>query len=190
MEIEKKLAQTNLNQFKEVPMRVFAKACIEYQDFKTSAALMKFNWFGKSRMTCQTYFNAGVTYIKTGKCLNRILPKELKLYIDEFIAKGSYKALIPNENEKRGEFPKRKKHIEKFEVPIRRKISQPKAIIQSFLYGVKIANMLLTFNSEKEVNAFEQGYKLTNPNVNIQKVHINVDAISEVENESCNKIAR
>ena len=109
-QLEKNLKNTDLNQFKEAPLKMFAKGCIQYQDFKPSVAIMMIGecatgWSESSR---SMYFNGIKNYIKTGVFNGRTCSVKLKEQVDELLRTKKYVALTPS-NEDRAKDYKPKK---------------------------------------------------------------------------------
>ena len=67
MDIEKKLAKTDLNQFKTEPLKQLVKQIYKHQNFKTRVILEKINRANYSEHTVALYINKIKQYLKTGK---------------------------------------------------------------------------------------------------------------------------
>lgn len=177
MEIEKRLASADLSQFKTAPMEHFAREIARYRLWKTKEALSRINYAPLKTVTAEFYFNNAARYLSGGSC---VLSKPFKGYLDK------YKNIGPIEPEtgcRRGAFSERTKRKSRpiISEELREKRSPLKNIVQSFIYAVKIGNMLMTFKTSTEAQAFTQGYKMANPIAEVSEVHINSDAIEVVK---------
>lgn len=181
MEIEKKLANTDLNQFKTVPQEHLAKEIIRYQLWNAGKALDRINYAPLKRATALFYFHSGIRYLEGGKTY---LSEPFKKLLDKYKNNESCKIIIPFEGCERLPKDKRKKSkLDEPIIPVEKQEKKPlvKSIVETFLYAVKIGNMFLTFNTQKEVDAFTQGFKMANPTANFEQLHINTNAIERIE---------
>lgn len=159
MEIEKNLAKTDLNQFKEAPLKMFAKGCIQYQDFKQSIAI---NMIGEcatgwSKSSRSMYFNGIKNYLKTGVFNGRTCSVKLKEQVDELLKSKKYVALTPS-NEDRAKDYKPRKY----------KVVVPKKVVEELItvtapactnYGVKINNTIKLFPTKDACMAYIECYR-------------------------------
>lgn len=136
--LENDLKNKNIKeQFKQEPLRQFAKQIVQYQNFTASSAILKMNRGAYSECTAKQYFCDGRIYIKTGKKAKKgKSPVNLYKYIDEFMAQ-KLQPLMPKENEKykHREKTSQEKEVEtnKTEISIAKK-QQPKQ--NNYRYGV------------------------------------------------------
>lgn len=175
MEIERKLSTSDLNQFKVAPMEHFVKEVLKYRLWKTEKALEKMNYAPLKRVTAEFYFNNIIRYFNGG---NNTLSKPYKELVEK------YRVICPLEPEtgcKRTSFQTRKSKKSEPIVSEVKKEPLVKSLIQSFIYAVKVGNMLMTFNTQSEAKAFQQGYKFANPVAEISELHIDKSAIEVIQ---------
>lgn len=167
MKIEQDFAKKDLSVFKKQPLELIAKQIVQYQNYKTSAALKLINRMSYSEASLNTFFNKGRLYLKTGnkyaKCGN------LYSYIDDWTEKH-IQPLVPKPEEKYEYKPKVRKNNNKEKIIIK----IPQKLTENFEYGVKIENKVYIFNTEKECEAFIQGIKLFSDD-DTKIVHIKIE---------------
>ena len=180
MEIEKKLATTDLSGLKDAPLKLFAKHCVQYQDFKTKVALQKFNCkiLGLKESTIELFFNGAISYIKNGAKINGVNRKLLN-FIDEIINTNQFVPLTPSLADKRIQYVRNKSEKYEINVPIMKK-EQPK-LIEKFIYGIRKDNTIMLFDTEQEQNAFIKGYKFANGIDDLKKIILNKELIEEAK---------
>lgn len=169
MELEKKLAQTDLNTFVSAPAKILAKEILKYQKFSPKAALERMNFASFSPSTAKSYLAQGHQYLKDGTYNKRTGFGKVAQFIDQL--RNSVSALTPPQGD---EYKprKRKKNAQHNQQPT---ITVHKAVAATlpsrvatidltvaFKYGVRLdgSNQLYLFDSEKECNAFIDGVKL------------------------------
>lgn len=175
MEIEKKFATSNLNQFKVAPVEHFVKEVLKYQYWQTSKALERINYAPLKKISAEFYFNNIMRYLNGGK---HTLSKSYVDFIEKY--RNIVTPIEPETGSRRYSYqerPSRRKPI----VSEIKKEPLVKSLIQNFIYAVRIDNMFMTFGSSGEVKAFTQGYKMANPMANVSEVHINSDAIEVIQ---------
>lgn len=159
MEIEKNLAKTDLNQFKEAPLKMFAKGCIQYQDFKPSVALMMIGECatGWSKASRGMYFTGIRNYLKTGEFKSRACSVKLKEHVDELLRSKKYVALKPSDEDRAKDYKPRK-----------RKVVVPKKVVEELItvtapactnYGVKIDNTIKLFPTKDACMGYIECYR-------------------------------
>lgn len=177
MEIEKKFATADLSSLKEVPIKLFAKACVQYQDYKTKSAMSRINYksTGWSESTAIAMFDAANTYIRNG-AKSKGINNDLYRAIDEVVASKKYIPLTPSKNDARRILARKHK-------PTVKVTAQPSTIpvvvntfkaIQEFLYAVQSNNLFYTFKTEREMNSFIQGVKFANPEADVKTTKISI----------------
>ena len=175
MEIEKKFATSNLNQFKVAPVEHFVKEVLKYQYWQTSKALERINYAPLKKISAEFYFNNIMRYLNGGK---HTLSKSYVDLIEKY--RNIVTPIEPETGSRRYSYqerPSRRKPI----VSEIKKEPLVKSLIQNFIYAVRIDNMFMTFGSSGEAKAFTQGYKMANPMANVSEVHINSDAIEVIQ---------
>ena len=98
MNIEKSLAQTDLNQFKTEPLKQLIKQIYKYQKFKSSVILNKINRANYSEATAKLYINKIKQYLKTGVKVHN-MPVKIYNILEELKAVHT-PILTPSESEK------------------------------------------------------------------------------------------
>ena len=180
MEIEKKFATTDLSELKDAPLKLFAKHCVQYQDFKTNVALQKFNCkiLGLKESTIKLFFDGALSYIKYGVKTNGV-KRKLFNFIDEIINTNQFVPLTPSLADKRRQLTRNKSKKYEINVPVIKK-EQPK-LIEKFVYGIRKDNTIMLFDTEREQNAFIQGYKFANGIDDLKKIILDKELIEEAK---------
>ena len=86
MDIEKKLAKTDLNQFKQDPLKLLIKQLYKYQDFKFKKALSQINTMNFKESTVYEYYRNVRRYLRDGVKQRGF--KTIYAYIDELKNSG------------------------------------------------------------------------------------------------------
>lgn len=185
MELEEKLAKTDLNVFKMKPLEHLAKEIVRYQLFKTEVALSHINYATLSKSTAIYYFNNAVRYLN-GKANS--LSKPFRANLDKF--SKEYTPLRPKEEDKRQDYSLRTNHKttkpDIVKPDIIENIPEPKRITEEIIYGVVFNNVIVTYDTAKELNAFKQGVKFADNSIKMKEIHLNknlLDCIQEGINE-------
>lgn len=158
-QLEKNLKTTDLNQFKDAPLKLFAKGCIQYQDFKEKVAIMMIGecgtgWSERSR---RTYFTNMRYYLKTGVFNGRACSVKLKAYVDELLKSKKYVALTPSNEDRAKDYKPRKN-----------KVVVPKKVVEELItvtapactnYGVKIDNTIKLFPNKDACMGYIECYR-------------------------------
>lgn len=157
-------------QFKQEPLKQFAKQIVQYQNFTAGSALKKINYGAYSACTAKQYFCDGRRYIKTGRMVkNGKNPTNLYKYIDEFLAQ-KLQPLTPLSEER----AKNREEIkpQKIEIPVVRKPQQPKQ--NNDKYGVLNINnnMIKIYNDIAYCKAYQDACNDFGKEVKIVKVEI------------------
>jgi len=188
MELEEKLAKTDLNVFKMKPLEHFAKEIVRYQLFKTEVALSHINYATLSKSTAIYYFNNAVRYLN-GKANS--LSKPFRANLDRF--SKEYTPLRPKEEDKRQDYSLRTNkptETDNIKPDIIKNIPEPtlqlKRITEEIIYGIVFNNVIVTYDTEKELKAFKQGVKFVDNSIKMKEICLNknlLDCIQEGNNE-------
>lgn len=167
MELEKRLASTDLNQFKEAPKQIMAKEILRYRNFTPKAALSKMNRVAYSDSTLISYLNQGFRYLETGYVQPHKGFEPIAQYIDQY--KNRISALTPSEADRRIKRKRWGKGSGARRIPTCKKqqaVAQ-QSVTESFVYMVQIDgfNRAHIFTTEKECNAFVDGVKAAAPHL-------------------------
>lgn len=182
MELEKNLAKTNLNVFKQRPIENLAKEITRYKDWTTPSALARINYATLSKSTATFYFDNGVRYLNGMTCT---LSKPFKALLDKYSKETT--PLRPSDENRR----KIVKRTTVSKIPPVTDCIKPKEeenicvrpkVVEVFVYGALIDNLIVTFKTEKELKAFIQGYKFNKPDVNIKEITIDEAVFKENSN--------
>ena len=139
-------------EIKNKKLRDFALAIVKYQNFKTNVALPKIN-YDCSDNTKMSYFNCGISYLKTG-VMHKGIPSKLYEYIDEF-KKQCVQPLTPSILEQRQEKKARNKAAGLSAIPPVARLDIVKMpLIEHFEYALKCNNQFLLCRSKD----FAEGY--------------------------------
>lgn len=183
MKLEESLAKTDLNVFKQRPIENLAREITRYKDWTTPSALARINYATLSKNTAAFYFDNGVRYLNGMTCT---LSKPFKALLDKYSKETT--PLRPSDENRR-------RFITKTTAPkippvtdcIKPKEEEkvcinPPKMVEVFVYGALIDNLIVTFKTEKELKAFIQGYKFNKPDVNIKEITIDEAVFKENSN--------
>ena len=98
MTIEKKLAQTNLNQFKTEPLRLLVKQLYKHQNFKNKVILERINRLTYTENTVNLYLQKIRLYLKDG-VKNKAVASRVYDIVDEL--KATHESILtPSESDR------------------------------------------------------------------------------------------
>ncbi len=129
---------------------------IKYQNFKTNAAMKKFNNLSVSQFTC------GIAYVKRGVWHKNAVSRPLKAALDEALAK-KIQPLTPSKSEAR-QFTKDYHTKKDTKLNIQELDILNKPITAKFEYGVRLNNDIKILDTEIEAKAFLEGLKFVGQN--------------------------
>lgn len=182
MKLEENLAKTDLNVFKQRPIENLAREITRYKDWTTPSALARINYATLSKSTATFYFDNGVRYLNGMTCT---LSKPFKALLDKYSKETT--PLRPSD-ENRRRFMSRTivpkippvtdciKSKEEENICVRPKV------VEVFLYGALIDNVVVTFKTQKELQAFIQGYRFNKPDAHIKEITIDEALFKEDNN--------
>lgn len=172
MNIEKKLAQTDLNQFKTEPLRQLIKQIYKYQKFKSSVILNKINRANYSETTVKLYINKIKQYLKTGVKVHST-PANVYNILEELKAVHA-PILTPSESEKAKVYKTRKQKVSE---PI--KTVEPPRYIEKIppQYGVMCENKIVLQPSKEMALGYLECYKIIGDGKAVKLVTIDIEEI-------------
>lgn len=162
-----------LEELQNFKLTSLAKQIVQYQNFKTAAAISKMTTeYSKTSLTC--YFAYGVKYLKTGdaKRLNPSLKEALDKCKAEHI-----QPLTPKDSERRivHKSHVKKEHKKETTLPIQKLDIIGKPLVEKFEYGLRLDNKIMVVDSKK-LDAFTEISKFFGLTHNIQTVKVSKDA--------------
>lgn len=178
MAIEKSLAQSDLNVFKQGPIDTFAKGICKYRLFNVASAMPLISHVGFKDSSARMIFNTLSRYLVTGEKSTASIGKHLYEAVDKY--KYSYPALTPTESQKRRVVnqSKRKKVVTKpvLEIP-----EEPKKLTETLptSYGIKIGNVIKLFIDKNCCDAYMEAYKEFNKDIEYEVVKLKYKALEE-----------
>lgn len=172
MKLEESLAKTDLNVFKQRPIENLAREITRYKDWTTPSALARINYATLSKSTATFYFDNGVRYLNGMTCT---LSKPFKALLDKYSKETT--PLRPSD-ENRRRFMTRTIAPK---IPPVTDCVKPK-VVEVFLYGALIDNVVVTFKTQKELQAFIQGYRFNKPDAHIKEITIDEAVFKEDNN--------
>lgn len=173
MEIEKKLAQTDLNVFKTAPAELLARQIVQYQNFSNKAAMSKINCMSYSPSAVRNYLTLGISYIKNGY-KTRSVPTSIYNAIDMWQEKN-LQPLTPAAGEERKFKKKKISEIVKPKVSVP---DVPKVLTEKFEYGIKMGNTIKIYDSEEQCKVFIDALDFARVDTEHKLVMVMIDDIS------------
>lgn len=187
MDIEKKLANTDLDIYKQSAIDQFAKGICKYRLFKAESAMPHITHIGYSNSSAWALFNVLSRYLITGEKTNRTVSKHLYEAVDKY--KFTWPALTPTESQKRTikKSPRSEKCVSVDisclpNVEEVKKVEYPKVFdgecTTKFSYAVKLNhNTYKVFASETEFNAFKEALELVGKPEEYKYVHLHIEEV-------------
>lgn len=164
MKIEKALAQTDLNVFRDAPAQILAKEILRYQKFSVDAALKKINRASYSVNTAKILLGQGFRYLETGTYNPHTGFKRVAEQIEKY--RNSISALTPAASEARKPRKRRKDLGSNKQTPDHdasninvRRCDIPAEVVEKFEYFVQLNddNCLYIWRTAAERDAFIKG---------------------------------
>ena len=188
MDIEKKLANTDLDIYKQSAIDQFAKGVCRYRLFKAESAIPNITHIGYTSNSARALFNALSRYLITGEKTNLTISKHLYEAVDKY--KFTCSALTPTEGQKRT-IKKSPRSARCVSVDISsclpnieevKKVEYPKVFdgecTAKFSYAVKLNhNTYKVFASETEFNAFKEALELVGKPEEYKYVHLHIEEV-------------
>lgn len=173
MDIEKKLAQTDLNQFKQEPLKLLVKQLYKYQDFKGIVILDKINKLTYKDSTIKVYIDAMRKYLKDGTRISTT--SRIYEIIDELKANHT-PILTPSAKEKRVEYKFRKQKLVTPPVPV---LVEPPKYIEKIppQYGVKCENRIILQPTKEMALGYIECYKVIGDGKPVELVTVDLEAV-------------
>lgn len=187
MKIEKQLANTDLDVYKQSAIDQFAKGICRYRLFKADSAMPNITHIGYASNSAWALFNALSRYLITGEKTNLTISKHLYDAVDKY--KFTCSALTPTEGQKRvvKKSPRSAKRV--FvdtsclpNIEEVKKVEYPKVFdgecTTKFSYAVKLNhNTYKVFASEIEFNAFKEALELVGKPEEYKYVHLHIEEV-------------
>lgn len=186
MKFEESLAKTDLNVFKQRPIENLAREITRYKDWTTSSALARINYATLSKSTAAFYFDNGVRYLNGLTCT---LSKPFKALLDKYSKETT--PLRPSVENRRRFVTRTTTHKIPPVTDCVTDCIKPKEeaticvnpkVVEVFLYGALIDNVVVTFKTQKELQAFIQGYRFNKPDAKIKEITIDEAVFKEDNN--------
>lgn len=174
MDIEKKLAKTDLNQFKQEPFKLLVKQLYKYQDFKTSVILNKINKLTYKDATIRVYVAAMRKYLKTG--VEDCNARSLYDIIDELKATHT-PILTPSASERHKSYkPRKQKPAKPSPAPV--PVEPPKYIEKiPPQYGVKSGDWIKLFSTKEMALGYIECYKVIGDGKPVELVTVDLEVV-------------
>ena len=172
MNIEKSLAQTDLNQFKVEPLKQVVTQIYKYQHFKTDIILEKINRAQYSESTIKLYINKIKHYLKSNIKQNNI-PQSIYKVIDDLKSVHA-PILTPSERERTKVYkPRKQKQVETV------KTVEPPKYIEKIppQYGVMCENKIILQQSKEMALGYLECYKIIGDGKAVKLVTVDIEEI-------------
>jgi len=179
MQIEKKLAQTDLNKYKTQPqndiksdtLKLLIKQLYKYQKFSTKAVLEKINMMNFKKSTVIQYYRYMKRYLATGE--KTYTYEQMYNIIDELKAKHEA-ILTPSENERYIAKKYKPAATSPTTTPIK---AEPPKYIEKIppQYGVKCENTIKLFSSKDMCLGYIECYKVIGDGKPVELVTVDLE---------------
>lgn len=174
MNIEKSLAQTDLNQFKTEPLKQLVKQIYKYQNFKAGIILEKINRANYSEATTRLYINKIKQYLKTGIRVHST-PTSVYKIIDELKAVHT-PILTPSESERAQVYYSKYSKLATNPAPV--SVEPPKYIDKiPPQYGVMCENKIILQPSKEMALGYLECYKIIGDGKAVKLVTVDIEEI-------------
>ena len=158
MQIERNLAEKDLNQFKTEPLKLLVKQLYKHQNFKIKVVLERINHLNYTEGTIGNYFTAIRNYLKNGT-KSKFAGTRVYEIVDEL--KATHEAILtPSEKDRIIEYNRKKPSENLVTLPHSLQIEPiPTKTINLGQYGVKINNTIKLFPSKDACMAYIECYR-------------------------------
>ena len=180
-QLEKNLANTDLNQFKTEPFKLLVKQLYKYQDFKTVVILNRINKLTYKDSTIRVYVDAMLKYLKKGvKVCNA---SSLYDIIDELKATHA-PILTPSISERRKEYKLRKRKSSKTShttTPVELQKAQPPKYIEKIppQYGIRCGDWIRLQPSKEMALGYIECYKVIGDGKPVELVTVDLEVLND-----------
>ena len=175
-QLEKKLASTDLNQFKTEPLRLLVKQLYKYQNFKTVVILNKINKLTYKDNTIKLYIDAIRKYLKDGTKLHNV-PRIYEI-IDELKATHA-PLLTPSESERVRVYTHRNSIKVALPSPTPEKPAEPPKYIEKIppQYGIRCGDWIRLQPSKEMALGYIECYKVIGDGKPVELVAIDLEIV-------------
>jgi hypothetical protein len=179
MAIEKNLAQTDLNVFKQGPVDTFAKGICKYRLFNVASAMPLISHVGFKDSSARMIFNTLSRYLVTGEKSSASIGKHLYEAVDKY--KYSCPALTPTESQKRRVVNQSKRTKKEIIIPVLEIPEEPKKLTEQLptSYGIKMGNVIKLFIDKNCCDAYMEAYKEFNKDIEYEVVKLKYKALED-----------
>lgn len=174
-QLEKILANTDLNQFKTEPLKLLVKQLYKYQDYKISVVLTQINMMNFKEATVREYYAKMRSYLKNGVKHKGF--KSLYEYLDEFKISG-LTPLRPAEENKVKEYKKSSKPTNPSPTP--QSVEPPKYIEKiPPQYGIKCGDWIRLQPNKEMALGYIECYKVIGDGKQVELVTIDLEVLND-----------
>lgn len=180
-QLEKKLAGTDLNQFKTEPLRLLVKQLYKYQNFKIAVALKQINMLNFKRSTIKQYHGLLRRYLKSG--IKEKGLTQFYTYIDEFKSVHS-PILTPSKQDRATEYRKNTQKYPKTSpatTPAELQKAQPPKYIEKIppQYGIRCGDWIRLQPSKEMALGYIECYKVIGDGKPVELVAIDLEVLND-----------
>lgn len=177
MTIEKKLAQTDLNQFKTEPLKLLVKQLYKHQNFKNKVVLERINRLTYTENTVNLYLQKIRLYLKEGIKNKAVAPRVYDI-VDEL--KATHESILtPSESDRhivRDYKPTTKKVVS---LPQRQETTKITTKTTPHQYGVKCENSIKIFDSKDWALGYLECFKAIGNGKPCELVRVSFEIVGE-----------
>lgn len=179
MAIEKSLAQTDLNVFKQGPIDTFAKGICKYRLFNVASAMPLISHVGFKDSSARMIFNTLSRYLVTGEKSTASIGKHLYEAVDKY--KYSCPALTPTESQKRRVVNQSKRTKKEIIIPVLEIPEEPKKLTETLptSYGIKIGNTIKLMLNEDCCKAYLEAYREFDKDTELEVVRLKFKVLED-----------
>lgn len=180
-QLEKKLASTDLNQFKTEPLKLLVKQLYKYQDFKIAVVLKQINMLNFKPNTIKQYYGMLRRYLKYG--IKEKSFTQFYTYIDELTSVHS-PILTPSQQDRVTEYKNNmQKSTKTFPTttPVELQKAQPPKYIEKIppQYGIRCGDWIRLQPSKEMALGYIECYKVIGDGKPVELVAIDLEVLND-----------
>ena len=175
-QLEKNLANTDLNQFKTEPLRLLVKQLYKYQDFKIVVVLKQINMLNFKPNTIRQYYGMLRRYLKSG--IKEKGFTQFYTYIDELKSVHA-PVLTPSQQDRVKEYKNNTQKTSSTTTPVELQKAQPPKYIEKIppQYGIRCGDWIRLQPSKEMALGYIECYKVIGDGKPVELVEIDLEVV-------------
>ena len=173
-QLEKNLANTDLDKFKTEPLRLLVKQLYKYQDFKVAVVLKQINMLNFKPNTIKQYYGMLRRYLKSG--IKEKGFTQFYTYIDELKSVHA-PVLTPSRQDRVTEYKNNTQKTSTTTTPVELQKAQPPKYIEKIppQYGIKCGDWIRLQPSKEMALGYIECYKVIGDGKPVELVTIDLE---------------